>query len=428
MSYANGIITSPPEIADLQRALGDPSTTLRALCTSPNINIWARYKPFRLVKLDDATEAERKAANYGLIFHTANTPGSLVQGVEYNGAVEGGYRIDDLIGYNRNAMPPMSGMGDFSLSELSKSETIFFQQQKGSMFDDLRLSEFPALANFYPCLVIFTRTTGTSRAFICKTAAYTFGEGVNQYIDITYNELSTFANKSLEYMLCGFSAKQTSFDEAQQFGQYISLPAEDALTGLITIRTSVDIEFIFTYITNRIVAGKNTFSPLSTYAGAVSAEGTSARFGVKSQGNIALVARITNNENTTYNMRRKAINVEATETLMTHDPVTGLNPSAMFEITMTGASGTATEVSDSVPLQIRPGETKWVGFNLDAIAYRGLNGNIYYPLPNAQADMDIIFRLGTAFLGGVGQLRIINGDPTHGDIIDPGPIVPDPIL
>lgn len=429
MGHSNGIITSPPEIADLQQVLGDPSTILRVLCTSPNINKWARNKPFALVKLEDVTEAERKAANYGLIFHTSNIPSTLIQGVEYNRAIEDGYRIDDFIDYNRNAMPPMSGIGNFALSVLSRTQTIFFQQQKGSLFDDLRLSEFPALSNFYPCLVIFTRTTSGSSTFICKTAAYTFGEGVNQYIDITYDELSQFAGKSLEYMLCGFSAKQTSFNDAQQFGQFISLPAEDALTGLITIRTGAAIEVVFTYITNRIVVGANDFKPLSIYSGAISIDGASARFGVQTTGDIALVARITNNENATYNMTRMGLNVEATATLVSNDPVTGLKPSAMFEMAMSGSTGTATAVSDYVPLQIKPGETKWVGFNIDAIAYKK-GAMTVIPSVDAEADIDIIFRLDNAFLGGVAQLRIKNGNSSKpGEITDPVPVEPiEPIL
>ena len=433
MGHSNGIITSPPNLEDLRQVLGDPHLRLNDLGVSPNINPFSKHKFVRSAKLDDLTEAELRDTNYGLQLHTAFTPDLLEQGFEYlrPDGIAWYFRLDDMIDYKHNAMAPISGIGDFSLSTLSRTQTIFFQQQKGSLFDDIRLSEFPALANFYPCLVIYTTTTSGSRAFICKTGEYTFGEGVQQYIDITYNELSQFAGKSLEYMLCGFSAKQTSFDESQQFGQFISLPSADALTGRITIKTSVSINMEFIYITSRIVAGKNnTFSYLSTFSGPVSIEGSSWRYGVGTTGNIALVGRITNNENVTYNMTRMGIKVEAYPNLVsTQRPTILPSPNQMFEMTMLGAAvGSAEEITGSSSLKILPGETKYVGFNMDALAFRLPNGTTAIPSTDAQADMDINFKLGTALLGGVFALRIKTGDSTKGDIIDPGPIVPiDPI-
>lgn len=430
MGHSNGIITEPPSNLDVRAVLGIATLDVGSQCLSDNVNKWARNKPIRHSNPGEVSEAERKGMNYGFQFNTSNIPSTLVQGVTYL-KPDGDWwkRLNDFIGYNHSAMPPMSGIGNVALSVLSRTETIFFQQQKGSLFDDLRLSEFPALANFYPCLVIFTRTTSGSSTFICKTGEYTFAEERELYIDITYNELSTFANKSLEYMLCGFSAKQTSLSGQQQVGQFISLPAEDALTGLITIRTGVAIEVVFTHITNRIVVGANDFKPLSIYSGAISIDGASARFGVQSTGDIALVARITNNENATYNMTRLGLNVEATATLVSNDPITGLKPSAMFEMAMSGSTGTATTVSDYVPLQIKPGETKWIGFNLDAIAYKK-GAMTVIPSVDAEADIDIIFRLDNAFLGGVAQLRIKNGNSSKpGEITDPEPVEPiEPIL
>ena len=49
MAYNNYVITRPvvndTNGGDIQRALGTTSGDLATLCTHPNINMWAKYKP-----------------------------------------------------------------------------------------------------------------------------------------------------------------------------------------------------------------------------------------------------------------------------------------------------------------------------------------------------------------------------------------------
>ena len=45
MAYANGIISAPVSIYDIQRAIGVSSKYLGTLCKSNNINMWAKWKP-----------------------------------------------------------------------------------------------------------------------------------------------------------------------------------------------------------------------------------------------------------------------------------------------------------------------------------------------------------------------------------------------
>lgn len=73
MAYANGKITAPVNIYDVQRALGLSSNDVNTLCKASNLNVWARWKPIRIPyssplpsnKPGVLTVQERKQWNWG---------------------------------------------------------------------------------------------------------------------------------------------------------------------------------------------------------------------------------------------------------------------------------------------------------------------------------------------------------------------------
>ena len=67
MAYQNGIITAPVSIYDVQRAIGNSSPDLGTLCTSGNINKWAKYKPEDINTPQVITEQQRVLNNYGIV-------------------------------------------------------------------------------------------------------------------------------------------------------------------------------------------------------------------------------------------------------------------------------------------------------------------------------------------------------------------------
>ncbi|MBR1449568.1 MAG: hypothetical protein IJ588_12590 [Prevotella sp.] len=82
MSYSNGKITAPVSVKDVQQALGTSVADVGRLCESPNINVWARYKP---VPCDltggnntpaPLTEEQRAAEAYGVE--------SIIDAISYN--------------------------------------------------------------------------------------------------------------------------------------------------------------------------------------------------------------------------------------------------------------------------------------------------------------------------------------------------------
>ena len=67
MSFSGGLIRKPVGVTDVQQALSTASGDVGVLCTSGNINKWAKYKPVRFNKVGILTETERMSVKYGLV-------------------------------------------------------------------------------------------------------------------------------------------------------------------------------------------------------------------------------------------------------------------------------------------------------------------------------------------------------------------------
>ena len=65
-SDAQGYITKPVSVSDVQGALGDTSTDLGTLCTSNNINKWAKFKPIKYASVERLTYEQIAGAHFGL--------------------------------------------------------------------------------------------------------------------------------------------------------------------------------------------------------------------------------------------------------------------------------------------------------------------------------------------------------------------------
>ena len=141
---------------------------LGMLCTSPNINKWAKYKPFLVSDSNDhphevQTEADRQAAGYG--FYWQDFIGEEIcpiqkaatyafeNGVYYNcdwqyNTAERIFRIQDFDGYKHNAEIPYTteavASGDYDLTKTGIIKTDLYN---GNI--ECRLSAMPALTGSY---------------------------------------------------------------------------------------------------------------------------------------------------------------------------------------------------------------------------------------------------------------------------------------
>lgn len=128
MAYSNYRITAPVSFADVNNALGTRHTDLGNLCTDSHILEWARNKPFICTKVGLITDADRRAAQFGLakpilssgslfnklasqcMFKTMSNTGNLKGYWEYrkpSGGASSPYRLHDFEGYNSMSTFPV---------------------------------------------------------------------------------------------------------------------------------------------------------------------------------------------------------------------------------------------------------------------------------------------------------------------------------
>ena len=149
---SNGIITAPVSIDDVKTVLGVASNDLAVLCSSPKINMWAKYKPVPLNKNFNSDEWDQannfwkndavwwKGENFedtsicGMKVGVAadNTAAALINLYDGNlngwaqklpsGGASEPFRLSDFIGYNHNAVTPFGGhLSGFAVYNTDKS-------------------------------------------------------------------------------------------------------------------------------------------------------------------------------------------------------------------------------------------------------------------------------------------------------------------
>lgn len=113
MSYTSGLVLAPvgsyPSTGDIQQALGVSSGDIVTLCTSPNINKFAKYKPNAIQGYDQPSDALLRTNRYGLVARSTRTRDDLISmalGWTYEGAASPYYRQLDFDRYYNAAICP----------------------------------------------------------------------------------------------------------------------------------------------------------------------------------------------------------------------------------------------------------------------------------------------------------------------------------
>lgn len=119
MGYANGIITAPVSIADVQQAVGNSSGDLGTLILNGTINKFARYKPVKYPTVGLITDANRQSVGHGIILpdtlvvsamDASNVADAAANDWGYDrpaGGLSSPYRLADFADYDVNAVPPI---------------------------------------------------------------------------------------------------------------------------------------------------------------------------------------------------------------------------------------------------------------------------------------------------------------------------------
>lgn len=141
MAHSAGIITAPVNTDDVSETVGLNSSDIGTLCSTALINKFAMWKPVRLAKRGDLTEADRRSVGFGIAFGyiasatseavnllanlqtavpappswTYTRPRPLIDPTRITDFLNS--NNDKAPGYNHNAKAPMSGFTDITLFE-----------------------------------------------------------------------------------------------------------------------------------------------------------------------------------------------------------------------------------------------------------------------------------------------------------------------
>ena len=168
----DGKITAPVGLASTANFFGVASDVM-TVCQASAINKWAKYKPIALTSMGKTdtpaslTEAQRKAADYGLVVTTATSSGKTGLPTAFK-AVTGSNaawaykartagtdyaRLDDFVGYD-NATSPIcetSTLGDNYKTDTVADLTLWFTNSSTAHINFNELGSFGTLGNCYLC-------------------------------------------------------------------------------------------------------------------------------------------------------------------------------------------------------------------------------------------------------------------------------------
>lgn len=205
----DSVITAPVTVSDVKQCLSENTYNVGKLCTSNNINKWAKYKPVRYNKTSGITDQERYYVNYGL------DPGSAysLDISEIATKAEAGtswdylkprsgqdwFRLGDFRGYNHKAqsminyhwipsvIKTIGTTADIELrflynddAELKLSDFIWFEDNGGlanyhfavayyQSTNDVRFAHGPALTTTGDIIIPMTLPLGTWKCMFIAT-------------------------------------------------------------------------------------------------------------------------------------------------------------------------------------------------------------------------------------------------------------------
>ena len=191
MALANGKITAPVSIDDLKSLFGEGSGALATLCTSPKINVWAKYKPtvYPSPFPDDWYKA--KDGNYGINITVENGKNNWKDLVaEYSkanngygtlydkptGGASSPFRLGDFRGYFHNANPEVRdylGMNIF----IRESDTNQITAEYNAISvdgDQVSYFEFAAFKDKYFGYIITDKSKSTLMFITTASSVGTF--------------------------------------------------------------------------------------------------------------------------------------------------------------------------------------------------------------------------------------------------------------
>lgn len=171
MAYSNGKITAPVAIADVRKALGASSSDLATLCSHPNINPAARFKPVRYNSPALLTDVQRRHNTdwpgyyYGLKMASSTFTSLHECDYSYLPVRPGAdwSRLADFDGYDANAVFSPQGSVETPVYFIDGSvglQVIITNDENNTtgvslaeLIANVNADENMTLGNSYPCIL-----------------------------------------------------------------------------------------------------------------------------------------------------------------------------------------------------------------------------------------------------------------------------------
>lgn len=347
----------------------------------PDINIWARYKPVVPITdhPGDLTDAERRAVNYGLALYydgTNYTPSIPAGGgstldpalsfTKYTAITEipkclwkydrrpgasDWKRLTDWVGYEVNAAPPISPVGDFILYNSDNTLTIRGGVTGIHTQQNIELADFPYLSDLFFAIIIYRERLSSGDVEVCgyATAPYAIGSGQVGAFDITINRSELqFANASSysspRYILCAATSAKTSLSATEQSVAFCPLPTNVPLTGTITLSsasTFIGKAYAINSRDNKVGLDVNRFLPKNN---------GNEHFGISD--GLWVFCEFTSSNATAQNIPLSALTVRVSKTLSSDgsfaNPIT-IQPAGVYTQTAKGSAYTLVNNTLTIP-------------------------------------------------------------------------------
>ena len=222
--------------AMVRNELGAATNNVGALCTHPNINKWAKYKPVRYQKNGGLTESERASVSYGLSLMPAGSLENLIQ--SYNSNSEGviyakpnggnyPFRLGDFRGYTHNAQQPYG---------LSNSESVFTEGSGSTRasFNRIDLSFLPENnVQFSDILQLLSGDIHFGAAIVREGQSNPTLTGLSS-VDVL-SQQNTYVDFSLSSLNAEYTYNVIGFLAAAILGQpFMYYPLDNGIIGTLT--------------------------------------------------------------------------------------------------------------------------------------------------------------------------------------------------
>ena len=194
MAYSNGIITKPISIDDIKIALGVWDNSISALCKSPQINMWSRYKPVINPAPFSSNDGAGFDGKYGIIpflfsdlsiidrYYGLNDRNGWQHNAPTGGATAP-YRFEDFAGYKADATPPFNGIVvSGGCKDISDYITITGNIRSALTENEISISEIEGVADKYFGVAV-TNLSNVAKGCITSAGTIT-ASGINLQFNI----------------------------------------------------------------------------------------------------------------------------------------------------------------------------------------------------------------------------------------------------